>query len=270
MRFADVLGKVGLVTRSPQPAATAPRAVAVPDRTETDTLAGSVAAAPPRLPSGLPRSGTAVGNTASHASAVVSEGRAVEGCRVHVRSGNIVALNPPVDAVITPIHAYDPRGWNGGVDKAIKGKYGDAFHRQAEAEWLDAQTQNRDLPDGHPIVAHSDNNDLKNVVFVIDNAAVMHQGLKYQSGVKPLREIVLAGLRAADKAGFRSVALPVMRTGCAAGAKETSVDAVMREMALGIAQFQKENPANTRDISIVVNQNPRFEAMLNQALQDVS
>lgn len=188
--------------------------------------------------------------------------------KVRVVGGNIVQMVPLPDAIITPIHGYHPKGWSGGIDKAIMGEFGTAFHRVAAVEWLDAASQNKELPDGHVIRAHSDQTALKNVIFVIDNAAVLHVRPDLEDKVQDLSQVVLAGLREAEKAGLKSVALPAMRTGCAAGAKEKTPEAVAKEMARGIALFLKENPRNLKDISVVVFRNPELEGLLRKAMQE--
>lgn len=166
------------------------------------------------------------------------------GPQVRVQVGDITRM--PAQALISNINSEGM--WWGGIDGAIQGVAGNQFHTQA------AQVLERSgLQEGQTVHARAQQphkGAFGDVVFVVDD------------GRKPLREIVLEGLRAADRAGMQSVSLPAMRTGVMAG--PAGPGAALREMAAGIKQFQSENPASVRDIQVAVYK----DAGMARALQE--
>lgn len=168
------------------------------------------------------------------------------GPQVRVQVGDITRM--PAQALISNINSEGM--WWGGIDGAIQGAAGNQFHTQA------AQVLERSgLQEGQTVHARAQQphkGAFGDVVFVVDD------------GRKPLREIVLEGLRAADRAGMQSVSLPAMRTGVMAG--PAGPGAALREMAAGIQQFQGENPASVRDIQVVVYKDPTMARALQEEL----
>lgn len=166
--------------------------------------------------------------------------------QVRVQVGDITAL--PAQALITPINSEGM--WWGGIDGAIQKVAGGQFHGQA------SEVLNRSgLTEGQTVLAEArqpHHGAFQDVLFVVDD------------GGKPLREIVLEGLRSADRAGLQSVSLPAMRTGVMAG-REGPGSAV-REMAAGIKQFLAENPGNVRDIQVAVYKDPALARAYQDAL----
>lgn len=166
---------------------------------------------------------------------------------VRVLEGDIASIE--ADALITAINSGGM--WFGGIDRVIADVAGDMFHSQAAQRFID-------LVDGATIVAsatcpHSGRFD--NVVFVVDDLQ------------RPLHDIVMAGLRAADKAGFKSVTLPTIRMGVMLGAVENSTEEAVREMALGV-KASVRSLKNLESVTFVVYANPVTADLLRTALSD--
>lgn len=141
----------------------------------------------------------------------------------------------PADALILGINSDGL--WAGGVDRAIYASSGNQFHQQARALL--------GLPDGEVVVAKTlrpHDGAFDHVVFVVDNLQV------------PLYQILTAGLRAADLAGFGSVTIPALRMGVMrdlGGPPEEKV----REMAQAVLDFQRE-ARHVRNIDFVIYGEP--------------
>lgn len=162
---------------------------------------------------------------------------------VRVISGDLAQT--PCDTLITAVNSGGI--WFGGIDGAIQRVAGNLFHNQV-AEVLP-------LKHGATIVTKSNgkkhNGKFGNVVFVIDDL----QG--------SLSEVLLNGLTAASKAGFKSVALPTIRMGVMLGVVEKSKEEAVGEMVGGVMRFLDENPQTSiESITFVVYVDPDTEELL--------
>lgn len=144
---------------------------------------------------------------------------------VTVEAGSVVDVE--CDALITTINGQGR--WAGAIDRAIMQSAGHVFHEQA--------ANASPFTEGQTIVARGPTENpppFKNVVFVVDNLQL------------PLRQIVLAGLQAADKAGFMLVSLPTMHMGTVLELVGQTKDEIVLEMVAGIKEFL----ANARHVII--------------------
>lgn len=163
---------------------------------------------------------------------------------VRVLGGDIASVE--ADALITAINSGGM--WFGGIDGVIQRCAGSMFHEQA------AQSE---LTDGAVVIAHSTdvhNGQFKNVIFVVDDLQ------------QPLRNIVLAGLRAADLAGFKSVTLPTIRMGVMLGVVEKGRFEAIKEIGEAIRQAVADDPVSLENVSFVVYNDPQTEALLRKEL----
>lgn len=171
---------------------------------------------------------------------------------INVISGDIAQIE--ADALITAINSGGM--WFGGIDGVIQRAAGDHFHRQA------AKTYRKD---GMTIVARGlegtigemaegkkNRSKFKNVVFVVDDLR------------KPLTEIVLSGLKAADEAGYKVVSLPTIRMGVMAGVVESPDEAI--KSLTSTAKTFMETAQNVKTINIVVYNNEPLEQAISEAL----
>jgi O-acetyl-ADP-ribose deacetylase (regulator of RNase III) len=167
--------------------------------------------------------------------------------QVSVETGDITQVK--ADALLTPINSGGV--WWGAIDGAIQRTGGSQFHNQAR-EHLGS------MEDGQTIVANKKeqhDGGFENVVFVVDD---------YQ---KPLSEIVKTGLQAADKAGMKTVSLPAMRMGVAAGAFEKTPEETLSQLAKGVRDFYAEgSPQNLDKIVISAYKDPTSAEFLRQQL----
>lgn len=150
------------------------------------------------------------------------------------------------DAIIVPINSGG--AWFGAMDRIIQSVAGNQFHLQVRAALP--------LTDGETVVARQTSphqGGFRNVVFVIDDLQ------------RPLREVILAGLKAAESAGFHKVHLPTMRMGVMLGAVEKSVQEAVDEMAAGVRAFLESYPESVDEITFVVYKDPSTVTMLEQA-----
>ena len=138
--------------------------------------------------------------------------------------------------------------WFGAIDGAIQQSAGKMFHYQALAAMplSDGQVVFAPASDGH-------GGRFGSVVFVVDD-------LK-----RPLREIVAAGLREAERRALDSVTIPMIRTGVMLGAHEPTVGTALDEMVLAVREFLATSPVNPQRISLVVYDNPDSERYLSAA-----
>jgi len=164
--------------------------------------------------------------------------------KINVVSGDIARVK--ADALITAINSGGM--WFGGIDGVIQRAAGNLFHQQAAKAAL---------VDGKAVVARGNNNSVahfKNVVFVVDDLQ------------RPLHEIVLAGLSAADDAGFATVSLPTIRMGVILGVVEKTPQEAVGEMAQGVSMFLAKNPKAVKDITFVVYNDAELERLLANTL----
>lgn len=166
--------------------------------------------------------------------------------RVVVINGDIRYLK--VDALITAINSGGV--WAGGIDGVIARTAGAQYHKQAAAA----------LPLEHGQTVHAKRQcqhagEFRDVIFVIDDL----QG--------PLRDIVYAGLEAANKAGLRHVSLPTIRMGVMLGQVEDGPKEAVLQMALGVWGFLGTYPDTTLEtITFVVYDNPTVRRLLTDSL----
>lgn len=164
--------------------------------------------------------------------------------KIQVISGNLSAIW--ADALIAVINS--DRNWFGAIDEVIKSVAGRLFHDQVTKETL---------IDGQAHFTRGNMNNsgsFKNVIFVIDDLG------------KRLHEIILAGLKEAEKQGLDTVTIPTIRMGIAIGLVEKSEDEVLEEMARAIRLFESSRPSSVKTITFVVYQNPKIEAKLKRLL----
>jgi O-acetyl-ADP-ribose deacetylase (regulator of RNase III) len=166
---------------------------------------------------------------------------------IRITTGDITKV-VNVDAIVTLVN---PDGlWYGGVDGAIQRTAGDLYHAQA-GRILD----NHGLRDGQVIVAQGTRQEhngrlspgsYDNVIFVVD-------ALK-----SPLSTLVAAALQTAHEYGYKSVALPLMRTGIMAGLVEPNDITAIDEMWVGIEPYKNGH----MDIWVVAYNDPNLAGYL--------
>jgi O-acetyl-ADP-ribose deacetylase (regulator of RNase III) len=150
--------------------------------------------------------------------------------KVEILGGDIRPVE--ADALITAINSG--KMWFGGIDGAIQSVAGNMFHEQAARE---------QLSNLKTVVARGGKHrgGFKNVVFVVDD-------LK-----SPLRLVIMAGLAAADNAGFATVSIPGIRLGVMLGIVEKTLEEAYAEMNAGVLQYLESNEnRNIRHIKFVL------------------
>lgn len=153
----------------------------------------------------------------------------------------------PSDAIITAINSAG--FWGGDLDAVIQEVAGNRFHIQA--------SRSMPLSDGQTIVARSDSphdGAFGDVVFVVDD---LRRRLSY---------IILAGLQAADHAGYKHVALPAMRLGIMLGVIEQSKQETLNQISEGVRSFIAGEPVSIEKITVVVYSDDYSASRLRQAL----
>lgn len=167
-----------------------------------------------------------------------------------VITGDISGI--PSNALITAINSGGM--WYGGIDRVIQRNAGEAFHSQAAAAMP--------LKDGQTVVARGESFPNKamyeNVVFVVDDLE------------RPLNEIITAGLRAADEAGFESVSLPTIRMGVMLGTVKKTTEEAVHEMVKGLIAFQESELKSVKTITFVVYNDVVTERLLKEAIQNLN
>jgi len=156
---------------------------------------------------------------------------------IYVSSGD-VTKTVDVDAISTLINLEGD--WFGGVDFAIRRVAGDQYHKQVE-QVLEKQG----LVDGQVVVArgnrhHNQEGSFNNVIFVCDD-------LK-----QPLRNLVYVALQKARELGYKSIALPLMRTGVMLGKVEPDAHTVVVEMQKAFQKFFAETGSSELDVFVIV------------------
>lgn len=169
---------------------------------------------------------------------------------VRVVSGDLTQT--PSDALITAVNSGGM--WFGGIDGAIQRVAGNLFHNQV--------AQALPLKHGSTVVAKSNdqkhNGKFGNVVFVIDDL----QG--------PLSEVILNGLVASSKAGFKTVSLPTIRMGVMLGVVEKSKEEAVGEMVGGVARYFDENPQTSIEgVTFVVYNDRNTEQLLKDTFAEM-
>ncbi|MBP9820123.1 macro domain-containing protein [Candidatus Woesebacteria bacterium] len=154
--------------------------------------------------------------------------------QVILRSGDITT-DVPVDCLISSINSEGL--WFGGVDEAIRRVAGDQFHSQAlqmlrQYGLYDGQVLPLPQKQQHRGSFHC-------VLFVVDDLQ------------QPLKELVFNALKKAEACGFRSVALPMMRTGVAAGIVERTQIEVVQAVKIALLQFLIDYPYSNMQINVV-------------------
>ncbi len=167
--------------------------------------------------------------------------------KVKVVIGDIAKIS--ADALIAPINSGGV--WCGAIDDVIRESAGNQFHKQAR--------EAVPLKDGQTVIARAQSAYLKgesfgDVVFVIDDL------------LRPLREVVTAGLKAADAAGYKSVTVPTMRLGVMLGTVEKTAAQAINELAIGATAFLAGNPKAVKLITFVVYRDSETKAALDAAL----
>ncbi len=168
--------------------------------------------------------------------------------KVYVKDGDVTKA-AKVDALVTLINSGGM--WFGGVDGAIKRLARGHYHTQAAAV---------QLSDGNVVLAkkgtYQHSGSFTDVIFVVDDLR------------KPLGNLVYSALNAAKDAGYKTLALPLMRTGVMLGAVEPDVRAVVEQMKLGMDKFIALNNGDL-EITIVVYNDPQSSALLRNLLADL-
>ncbi len=174
---------------------------------------------------------------------------------VFVLQGDITNLQPfRVDALITLVNSKGL--WFGGVDGAIKRHSG--FYHDTLAQYMRTQRtfQSQSIFVNGSTQVHMGN--FQHVVFVIDDLKM------------PLESLVFSALKECSERPFiKTVAMPVFRTGVAAGAYKGYTDEdTMLAMLRGIRLARMRN-MQLPTIYIVVYNNPTQYEFLTQHLYEI-
>ncbi|NCN45062.1 MAG: hypothetical protein COU63_00610 [Candidatus Pacebacteria bacterium CG10_big_fil_rev_8_21_14_0_10_36_11] len=169
--------------------------------------------------------------------------------KVSITTGSITATTSRVQAIATPINGTG--GWYGAIDNAIY-EIADEYYHQVPRQRLEAVGLNHGeviVVKRTPDFTHRGNFD--DVIFVVDRLR------------SPLNEVVYAALAAAKQVGYKSIAMPVMRTGRMAGRVEKSYEEVIRQIKLGFDRIMAEGNWDV-EIQIVVYNDPETKRMLEE------
>jgi len=162
-----------------------------------------------------------------------------------VMEGDITRVR--ADALIAAINSGG--FWFGGIDRAIERVAGGVFHQQAAALGT--------LKHMQTIVAKKQSaheGKFGDVVFVVDDL----EG--------PLSALILIALTEADKAGYKSVSLPAIRTGVMRGVVEKSlVDSAMKILS-GIEAFSSGHSGPLEEVTIVIYNQPDLFDTFNELM----
>jgi O-acetyl-ADP-ribose deacetylase (regulator of RNase III) len=111
-----------------------------------------------------------------------------------------------------------------------------------------------EMKDGEAMLARGDGKGpIENVLFVKDR------------NEKPLSDIVYEGLKAADKAGLETIAVPAMRAGSVFGAVERSYREIVLEIRKGVERFVADARTSLKSVSFVVHNDEKLAAALHNA-----
>ncbi len=156
-----------------------------------------------------------------------------------------------VDAIITLVNSSGM--WWGGVDGAINRVAGSRYHGQ-----LAEVKMSSGLTNGQVVVARGNSSkhdgSFDHVIFVVDDLA------------SPLSDLLYAGLSEARTQGFKTIGLPLMRTGVMMGVVEKNLDAVLQQMSIAFQRFAQDD-GDDLDVTIVVYDNPEAVERLAISLQ---
>ncbi len=171
----------------------------------------------------------------------VGQGPAVE---LSVLKGSIVDAG--AQAVMTTVQ--EKHLCHGGIN-AVVGAANPCFFEQLQKA--------PELKDSEALVAKGDGKGpIDNVVFVKDQ------------NEKPLNEIVYEGLKAADKAGLQSIAIPAMRAGSVFGAVERSYREIGLEIRKGVERFMADARETLKTIKLVVWNDDKLADKLHAAFAE--
>ena len=168
--------------------------------------------------------------------------------RVLVQDGNITDV--PADALITTVSSAQSR--NGAVDRAIRQVAGGYFHDQVPVEHTKGCFSGQTLWAPNPPALRLP---FDGVLFVIDNLDL------------PLREIVRCALQGAVQNGRYTIAMPLMRTGQAAGRVQEPSGSALSEMALALRLFRSGYQRHAiSDATVVVYDSPKLAQTMREML----
>lgn len=163
---------------------------------------------------------------------------------VEVLKGDIVKV--AADAVVTTVQ--EKHLCSGGVNSAIN---------QANGCFAAQLKKGPDLKDGDSLLARGDGKGpIDKVLFVADT---------YE---RPLSDVVYDGLKAADKAGLESVAVPALRAGSVFGAVERTYKEVVFEIRKGVERFLADARTSLKNISFVVHNDDKLASYLQNAFTE--
>jgi O-acetyl-ADP-ribose deacetylase (regulator of RNase III) len=166
---------------------------------------------------------------------------------VQVRAGDITMVTS--DALLTAVNSG--RTWAGRIDGAIRRSAGNMFHGQLGAYSLE---------DGMAIYAPSTSLHeglFRSVIFVIDDLR------------RPLHDIILAGLRCAEREGLAIVTIPVLRTGTMAGLYERTQEEAYDQLVDAIQSFKELRPIRVHRIQVVVFNNKHCEDHIRKGVSEL-
>lgn len=130
--------------------------------------------------------------------------------------------------------------WFGGVDKSIVIRCGWYYHFKL------ITLIGRQLPisDGQVFIIKWDKNQqvfsFKDIIFVNDKLEL------------PLEKLSFIALENAQKAGYKKIAMPAMRTGVTSGVVEKTAEDAALSMIKGINSFKAKYPDSLLEVDIVV------------------
>lgn len=160
---------------------------------------------------------------------------------VKVLSGELTRLPENMDAIIVLLNLK--RNKVEGVHEEIIKIAGQQYHNQA----IEFLTQNTKASDYQTIIAkgrEEHGGSFRNVIFVIDNLDTS------------LDQILLSALEQAEKEGYRTVALNLLRLGEKLGSYEQTVTGSILGIHEGVNKFRRKFKTSNMNIYIVVSRNP--------------
>lgn len=141
----------------------------------------------------------------------------------------------PVNAIATLINSWE--WWFSGVDNSIRRVAGNQFHMQAQRV-----LENAGLEDGQVIIAekiYPHSGSFNDIIFVVDDFK------------NPLSHLVYRTLHAARERSYKTIALPVMRSGVAMGIMGKSMLELTQELVKGLELFNQKYPNYPIQVIIV-------------------
>ena len=174
--------------------------------------------------------------------------------KINIISGDITQTTEVVDAIATLVNSGGM--WFGGVDGAIKRKYGNWYHSRLATQ-IDYPKDGVQASDGKIYIVEGEknrNHSFKDVIFIIDDLNL------------PLSTLVFNALEAAEKAGYKRIAMPSMRNGVMAGIVEKNIQEVSEAMKQGVLSFKEKYPNSALVVDIVIFYDPEAEKFYKQYL----